>query len=288
MRPTLAHSHTHGNKYLKTPLLLFFLAVTVFSFSQTAGAGVTDVDGNNYQTVIIGSQEWMKENLRVTKYSNGEIIPNVIDNVEWSSLLFSLTGAWAHCSNDSQYENTYGKLYNWYVVSDSRNVCPIGWHVPTDGEWTILTDYLGGEAVAGGKMKSTSTQYWSSPNTNATNESGFSGLPGGYRGTNGSFYLIGNGGTWWSSTEFNLVTALSRGLGYIGGSLDRDDYDKRVGFSLRCLKGLPPLGVIELNSDSKKLLKIIDLMGKETEEKPNTVLIYIYTDGSIERKYFIN
>jgi len=144
--------------------------------TPTPTAPVTDIDGNEYATIQIGTQVWMAENLRTTKYCNGDPIPNVTDSLQWVNLA---TGAWAHNNNYSQYENLYGKLYNWYAVDDSRNICPCNWHVPTDAEWTTLIDYLGGEGVAGGKMKSTGTQYWLSPNTDATNESGFSGLPGG-------------------------------------------------------------------------------------------------------------
>jgi uncharacterized protein (TIGR02145 family) len=199
------------------------------------GVGVT-FDGYNYSTIELGNgQEWMVENLRTTIYSNGDIIPNVTDQNQWSNLT---TGAWSHYNNDSLYENPYGKLYNWYVVDDSRNVCPTGWHVPTDLEWTVLTDYLGYIAVAGGKMKSTGTQYWQSPNTEATNESGFSGLPGGVRIGNGSFGGISNFGEWWSSTEVFITSneARTRYLTYNGGVASNSFNIKKTGHSVRCLK----------------------------------------------------
>ena len=138
----------------------------------------------------------MAENLRTTSYANGDSIPNITDNTQWQGLT---TGAWVHYNNDNQYENPYGKLYNWYTVADPRNVCPTGWHVPTDAEYTLLTDYLGGGAAAGGKMKSTGTQYWLSPNTGANNESGFSGIPGGHRNP-GGFSQINSYGVYWTST----------------------------------------------------------------------------------------
>jgi uncharacterized protein (TIGR02145 family) len=210
------------------------------SFTTTAGgggivtnpgAGVT-FNGYTYTSIVLGNgQEWMAENLRTTTYANGDPIPNV--TTQWQGLT---TGAWAHCNNDSQYENPYGKLYNWYTVADPRNVCPTGWHVPTDAEYTLLTDYLGGEPVAGGKMKSTGTQYWSSPNTDATNESGFSGLPGGNRDFNGSFDGIGLYGGWWSSTEIGTYTAWPRYLLYFNGLVDKDLINKEHGFSVRCLR----------------------------------------------------
>lgn len=263
-------------------LPLLFLGFNLSA--QTAGSGVTDIDGNNYPTVIIGTQEWMKENLRVTKYSNGDAIPNITDNTQWGNLT---SGAWSHYNNDSQYENPYGKLYNWYTVVDPRNVCPTGWHVPTDAEYTLLIDYLGGGPVAGGKMKSTGTQYWLSPNTAATNESGFSGLPGGYRYVNGPFNYIHYHGYWWSSTEYSTYDAWNINPRYDSGAANRSLSPKGQGESVRCLKGSAPLGVIELNSEPKKLLKITDLMGREVEETPNTVLIYMYTDGTAERKYIV-
>ena len=197
------------------------------------GAGVT-FDGYTYPSIVLGNgQEWMSENLRTTTYANGNPIPNVTDNTQWENLT---TGAWSHYNNDSQYENPYGKLYNWYTVDDPRNVCPTGWHVPTDAEWTILSDYLGGENVAGGKMKSTGTQYWLSPNTDATNESGFSGLPGGYRSFNGTFGTIGYFGYWWSSTAYDTNSAWSYLLDYGNGGVDGANHLKENGFSVRCLR----------------------------------------------------
>jgi uncharacterized protein (TIGR02145 family) len=211
------------------------------SFTTTAGgggivtnpgAGVT-FNGYNYSSIVLGNnQEWMAENLRTTTYANGDPIPNVTDNTQWSNLT---TGAWSHYNNDSQNENPYGKLYNWFTVADSRNVCPTGWHVPTDAEYTLLIDYLGGQVVAGGKMKSTGTQYWISPNTAATNESGFSGLPGGLRNF-GAFVSIGNYSYWWSSTEGSSTGAYARNLYYSSGDVDGFDSIKKSGFSIRCLR----------------------------------------------------
>ena len=191
-------------------------------------------NGYTYTSIVLGNgQEWMAENLRTTTYANGDPIPNVTDANQWGNLM---TGAWAHYNNDSQYENPYGKLYNWYTVNDPRNVCPTGWHVPTDAEWTVLSDYLGGSTVAGGKMKSTGTQYWSSPNTDATNESGFSGLPGGYRLLDGSFYYIGTLGYWWCSSEDGTGIAWYRFLRYYDGGVYRYSNFEKHGYSVRCLR----------------------------------------------------
>jgi uncharacterized protein (TIGR02145 family) len=192
---------------------------------------LTDQDGNTYATIVIGTQEWMAENLRTTTYANGDPIPNVTDNAQWQNLT---TGAWSHYNNDSQYENPYGKLYNWYAVADPRNICPTGWHVPSDPELTVLSDYLGGESIAGSKMKSTGTQYWLSPNEEATNESGFSGLPGGLRA--GIFEEVGLQGRWWSSTQLGANSAFFRELSYGSGYAFRNDYGKKVGLSVRCLR----------------------------------------------------
>ena len=194
---------------------------------------VVDQDGNTYKTIVIGSQEWMSENLKTSTYSNGEPIPNVTDPNQWSNVT---TGAWAHYNNDSQNECPYGKLYNWHTLVHPSNVCPAGWHVPTDAEWNILTDYLGGPSAAGGKMKSTGTQYWLSPNTDATNQSGFSGLPGGYRAFNGNFYDLGSMGWWWREFEGDF-NPWNRLLSYQSNGVSRSvNNNYNNGFSVRCLK----------------------------------------------------
>jgi len=193
---------------------------------------VTDIDGNTYQTVKIGNQWWIAENLKVTHYRNGDVIPNVTDNTAWSNLT---TGAYCELDNYSANVETFGRLYNWYTVNDNRNIAPEGWHVPTDAEWTTLTTYLGGESVAGGKMKEAGTTYWSSPNTGADNESGFSALPGGYRSANGTYSSIGSNGFWWSATESSRYLAWYRSLGYYDSGVDRYGSSKRYGFSVRCV-----------------------------------------------------
>lgn len=207
-------------------------ATNVHNPAKTYGK-MTDQQGNVYKTIVIGAQEWMAENLKTTIYRNGNVIDNLSDPSQWSN---TETGAWASYNNDNQYDCPYGKLYNWFAVADPRYLCPTGWHVPTDGEWTTLTNYIGGAAVAGGKMKTTGLQYWISPNTDATNESGFSGLPGGYRSSSGDFYNVGNGGYWWSSSEFDASRAWYRFLTYNYDNAYQDRNDNRVGFSVRCLR----------------------------------------------------
>jgi len=152
----------------------------------TCGTSTTTyVDGNNYNIVLIGTQCWMKENLKVTKYNNNDSIPDST-NSTWGTAAIGARTEYV-ASGVSGYVGTYGYLYNWYAVNDSRKLCPSGWHVPSDSEWTYLSSYLGGQSVAGGKMKSTGTTYWNSQSSGTTNSSGFSALPGGYRDSNGSF-----------------------------------------------------------------------------------------------------
>jgi uncharacterized protein (TIGR02145 family) len=201
------------------------------------GQNIIDVDGNLYKTVKIGTQQWMAENLKVSKYNDGTTISNITDMTGW---LNYQRGAWAFYNNDAVNNAKYGKLYNWYVVSPAtngnKNVCPTGWHVPTDAEWTVLTDYLGGLIVAGGKMKEVGTTSWYSPNTIATNTSLFSALPGGLRFDMGNFNFIGSYGYWWSSSEVNAFGAWARNLNNDFGYTYRYDYSKRYGFSVRCLR----------------------------------------------------
>ena len=205
--------------------------------TSSYGPNISDNDGNTYKTVYIGTQQWMAENLKVTKYNDGTSIPNISDNTQWSNLT---TGAWSYYNNDVANNAKYGKLYNWYAVSPTtngnKNVCPTGWHVPTDAEWTVLTDYLGGENVAGGKMKEVGTTSWNSPNTDATNTSLFTGLPGGSRGYGGDYGSIGSYGIWWSSTELNTSFAWYRYLSNFFGNADRLNAYKKNGLSVRCLR----------------------------------------------------
>jgi uncharacterized protein (TIGR02145 family) len=196
--------------------------------------GVTDVDGNSYQTVQIGTQCWTQSNLTVSKYRNGDNIPNITDGTQWSQTNTSSTRAWCNYNNDANNGTTYGKLYNWYAVNDSRGLCPTGWHVPSDAEWTTLTTHLGGTSVAGGAMKSTTG--WTSPNTGATNTSGFTGLPGGSRQVSGGFQDVGNSGDWWSSSGAGSGSAWSRYLYFPYADVVRTNYDSRYGFSVRCVR----------------------------------------------------
>lgn len=193
---------------------------------------VSDIDGNVYHTVTIGTQCWMVENLRTTHYKDGTAIPNVTDNTEWGSLN---TGAYCYYNNDVGYKSLYGALYNWYAVHTDK-LAPAGWHVPTDAEWQILIDYLGGQSVAGGKMKATT--LWSGANSGATNSSGFSGLPAGGRYyADFTFIYLGAFGNFWSSTQSSLAGyALYRVLDTNSASVTIGNYIQTQGWSVRCVK----------------------------------------------------
>jgi len=196
----------------------------------------TDFDGNNYTTVTIGTQVWMVENLKVTHYRNGDPIPNITDNALWAALR---DGAYCNYNNtiNSNTIATYGRLYNWFTVADSRNIAPTGWHVPSHAEWITLTTTLLGELVAGGKMKETGTTHWRSPNTSATNESGFTALPSGYRySRDGSFRNLDFGSYWWNSTAHSDTEAWDRCL-KSNDTICYAGFDTRQeGFSLRLIK----------------------------------------------------
>ena len=208
------------------------------NITSVVGETITDIDGNVYHTVTIGNQVWTVENLKTTKLNDGTTIPLVTDNSEWNNLK---TPGYCWVNNDAAtYKNTYGALYNWYVVQTGK-LAPAGWHVPTDAEWTILTTYLGGESIAGGKMKSTGTieagtGLWKDPNTSATNESGFTAIPAGGRTFDGTFDGIGNSGSWWSSSEGGTNSAWNRALGNVYSKVIRGNYYKSGGSSVRCIK----------------------------------------------------
>jgi uncharacterized protein (TIGR02145 family) len=172
-------------------------------------------------------------NLRTTKYSNGDVILNETNSTVWSNLWI---GAWVYYNHDSAYDSTYGKLYNWFATVDNRNICPTSWHVPSDNEWTTLINHLGGESVAGGKMKEAGFAHWQWPNSAADNSSGFTALPGGYRTNAGQFEFIGYLGGWWSTAGCNTNEARGIGLSLNDGVVGRNLSNKRNGFSVRCLK----------------------------------------------------
>ena len=195
-----------------------------------SGEKVTDIEGNVYNTVAIGTQVWMAEDLKVGKYNDGTTISNITDKTAWHN---SSTGACSWYNN----EKTWGTLYNWYAVNTGK-LAPAGWHVATHEDWTTLTDYLGGDDAAGGKLKETGSVLWDSPNIGATNESGFTALPGGFREGDGIFSSFGGGGYWWSSTEFDPVNPWARYIFWSGSIIYRGHFDKKAAYSVRCVKDL--------------------------------------------------
>jgi len=216
-----------------TLIFLMFLSISFKLVGQESFATVKDIDGNIYKTVRIGSQTWMAENLKTSRYNYGTPIPLVTDDIKWKNLS---SHGYCWCDNDiPTNKNTYGALYNWIAVNNGK-LCPIGWHVPTDTEWGILISNLGGFKVAGGKLKETGTTHWNSPNTGATNETGFTALPGGCRYDNGAHSIVGDNGYWWSATRNSATHALSRYMFYNGSNVNRLTANKNSGFSVRCLK----------------------------------------------------
>ncbi len=205
---------------------LMFSFLSIVS-AQKSGSGVEDLDGNLYKTVIIGKQEWMADNLKVTKYRNGQPIPFISDSTVWSQWN---SGAYLYYKHDVKH----GVLYNWMVINDVRKVCPTGWHVPTNADWDTLAKYLGGNEVAGGKMKA--KMHWEIPNTDATNSSGFFALPKGSYGINGSFNGVGRNAYWWTSNENGELSAWGREVGYNDAQLFVGHADKRDALSIRCVR----------------------------------------------------
>lgn len=214
--------------------------------TSVPGNGVTDINGNYYPSIILGNgQEWMTQNLRVATYRNGDAIMSGNYTPGWIEPNFD--GKWVHYNNDGQYEWTYsyGKLYNWYAVNDSRKIAPAGWHVATKQEWKDLDNYLWqsetsieANMIIGGKLKSTGTDRWISPNTAATNLIGFTALPGGYRnGNTGEYALVGSSAYFWTSTvSGDPYKAWNRALSYAHGQFQEGTMTKTCGLSVRCIK----------------------------------------------------
>ncbi|HPG38813.1 MAG TPA: chitobiase/beta-hexosaminidase C-terminal domain-containing protein [bacterium] len=239
---TKAATHQYNSEGTKTVKLevkdsenLANIITHQLNISAIETGTVIDIDGNTYQTVKIGDQWWMAENLRVTHYRNGDPIPNITDNTEWK---YFSTGAYCYYDNNNINAAVYGALYNWHVVNDNRNLAPAGWHVPSDAEWQALINYLGGDAVAGGKMKEVGTTHWLSPNKGATNESGFTARPGGWRGASrpSGFCWIGGNASFWSTTEDSNGLAWFRVLGYDFFNVYRYSYSIYDGYSIRLVR----------------------------------------------------
>ena len=231
------------HKLFKLGILILLGSILTGLQAQT----VKDTEGNIYKTVKIGTQEWMAENLKTTKYNDGDAIPTLHTDEPRSGLTTGAYAIYAHSlinglNSDTEVLEAYGALYNWYAV-ETGNLCPAGWRVPTDADWTTLTDYI--EGSTGGKLKSTRTSpdghpRWERPNTDATDEYGLSALPGGYRLSNGTFTNIGYSGHWWSSTgDYSMLLttfALYRSMVFNSSSVSSDSNNKRFKFSVRCVR----------------------------------------------------
>ena len=197
---------------------------------------VTDIDGNVYHQVTIGTQVWLVENLKTTKYRNGDALPNVTVDSVWNNQSITSTGAYCNYNNDGANILVYGHLYNWYAVNDSRGLAPAGWHIPSKTEWETLTTYLGGDTLAGGKLKEAGTAHWLAPNTGATNSTGFTAVPGGFRMYSGKSEMIGTFGVWWTSTISDDFSALNCGMFNDNTEATVSVNRKANGSSIRCIK----------------------------------------------------
>ena len=218
--------------------LLFILTPGCKKDDKNQSETVKDIDGNVYHTVTIGTQVWMAENLKTITLNDGTSIPRVENNATWPT--FNLP-AYCWYNNNEATKTTYGALYNWYTVNTGK-LAPKGWHVPTDADWSTLITFLGGNTVAGGKLKEKGTTHWQTPNEGATNESGFTFLPGGYRSatsnSDGHYGEINLSGSCWSSTHLKLNTQVAKSLFVInsGSFISFNLYDFHWGFSVRCIK----------------------------------------------------
>ena len=232
------------NKLSITLILLFHIVGNVNAQLFTPGNGFNDYDGNFYRSIILGNgQEWAAKNLNTTKYATGDSIPKKASNIQWSGG----SGGWCSVNNNAQLDTIYGKLYNWYAVSSQNNLCPVGWHVPAQHEWNQMVSFLGGDQVAGGKLKSVGTVYWQSPNAAATNESGFSALPAGNRNSSGNFQVQGDGAYWWASDINTTNNAWYNNVYYPHGQFYSSGSVFKYGMSVRCIKDSTSTG---LNNDS--------------------------------------
>jgi uncharacterized protein (TIGR02145 family) len=220
-------------KMQKKGIILFAITIVWLGLSGCHSDSMKDIEGNVYKTVTLGTQVWMAENLKTTKYNDGTEIPVITENDSWAKLT---TPGYSWYNNDSkEYKKIYGALYNWYVVNTNK-LCPVGWHVSTDAEWNTLAIFLQGGNEVGGKLKEKGTKHWKIPNEGATNESGFTALPGGYRSFEGAFNYIGITGYWWSSTEYNESSVLFWNLRYKSGGTFKYRSEKNCGFSVRCIR----------------------------------------------------
>jgi uncharacterized protein (TIGR02145 family) len=278
---TAVFQHYKLTRYLF--LVLTIISVSQYSFAQISGNGALDIDGNQYETVIIGNQEWMAENLKTTRYSNGDLIEHSTDDSYWA---YTPVGMWRYYNDSIEHELTYGKWYNWYSVIDTRNICPTGWHVPYNNEWDSLAFFLGGAQIAGGKMKEAGFVHWNNPNVGGTNSSGFTALPAG--GINGSNFVnslnMNNGAEFWSSSIFDQNSGVKRYLNSYNTNLGGGPAGKNNGLSVRCLKNENAADLNKLNPNQKKtVIKMTDVMGVETEYCSGKIILILFSDGTVQK-----
>jgi uncharacterized protein (TIGR02145 family) len=225
-------------EFIPTDAAIYNTTIKTVKINVIASTTVTDFDGNVYNTLTIGTQVWMTENLNTTHYRNGDSIANIIDNTQWIN---STTGAFCNYNNDTDNAATYGRLYNWYTLLDNRNLAPKGWHIPSESEWQTLISYLGGSNVAGSKMKELGTVHWTYSNPDETNSSGFTALPGGHYSQMSwrvnYFTEINSCGFWWSTTD-NALKSLASGVKICSpdNSVVITSIFKQDGLSVRCIK----------------------------------------------------
>jgi uncharacterized protein (TIGR02145 family) len=220
------------NRIWFCPLVVMVLLILTHSCKKDEKSNeIKDADGNVYTSVTIGTQVWIVENLKTTKYNDNTDIPLVTDNTAWSNL--STPGYCWYNNDASTYKTPYGAMYNWFAVATGK-LCPIGWHVATDNDFSVLANYLGGLSVAGDKLKEAGTAHWLSPNTGATNESGFTALPGGYRGPNGTYVLLGDHGY---LLAYDVSSVYCYSIGYNESRVTRNiGFGNKSAASVRCLK----------------------------------------------------
>jgi uncharacterized protein (TIGR02145 family) len=261
----------------KTILLMTGLA---FFILNNQAQTVSDYDGNVYNTVTIGTQVWMGTNLKTTHYSDGTAM---LDGTTAGDISGNDTSKYYFDYANAPANNLiYGRLYTWAaamngaassnaIPSGVQGACPVNWHMPSDTEWTTVVNYLGGDVIAGGKLKEAGTTHWQSPNAGATNESGFTALPGGYREADGTFYYLGYGSYWWGSMEIDANNVWSRSLVYNYSNIGRCNTNKTSGFYVRCVRDMPA--------------KVDDInLNKEMKILPNPAIDKIYIDCAVKQE----
>lgn len=281
---------------MKNHIISILLLFSSFTFAQT----VTDYDGNVYDVVTIGTQKWLKQNLITSHFQNGDEIPLVTDNTTWTGMM---SEAMCYYNNDSAgYAPTYGALYNGFVAIDNRNVCPTDWHVSTDHDWKVLEKFVDasvdttlfdtwtGNTVANHlKEEHSATWHWLTTQINyyGWDTYGFTAMPGGVRtSSTGNFGGVTIYGNWWTDLDVGGGGVIVHFMGAENFGVTRTQRNTWNGYSIRCVQDAG-VGLIEQVMPERKLIRVIDLMGREVEPQPNRVLIYQYSDGSSERVFVV-